>query len=247
LSAIARQSLRSFIPNDSAEAIYGTADVKILVVDDHLAVREGVHGLFTAIPGAEIFDAASAQEALSVYRAKAPDVVLMDINLPDSTGFELLSSMLMEDELAKIVVFSVHVEPIYVSRTFTAGARGYVSKGASTQELIDAVQAVAAGGRYIEREIATQMVLSPSGGDNPLEKLTAREIDIVRLLAAGKNPAAIALALGITHKTVANSCSIIKSKLGTERTSDLIRLLYQMEDFRSATQSELPHAGHDAP
>ncbi len=74
------------------------------------------------------------------------------------------------------------------------------------------------------------MVLSPSGGANPLEKLTAREIDIARLLAEGKGSGAIAVALGITHKTVANACSIIKSKLGAERTFDLIRLLYQMED-----------------
>jgi two-component system, NarL family, invasion response regulator UvrY len=222
--------LRLFVPNHSAEATDGAGDVKILIVDDHLAVREGVRCLFAAMPGTEIFDAASAQEALSVYRSKVPDVLLMDLNLPDSIGLELLSSVLIEDKLAKIVVFSVHVEPIYVSRTFTAGALGYVSKGASTKEIIDAVQAVAAGGRYIERAIATQMVLSPSGGANPLENLTAREIDIARLLTEGKSLSAIAVALGITHKTVANACSIIKSKLGAERTSDLIRLLYQMED-----------------
>jgi two-component system, NarL family, invasion response regulator UvrY len=229
LPAIDHQSF-AFIPDHSAEATDGAGDVKILIVDDHLAVREGVRCLFAAMPGTEIFDAASAQEALSVYRSEVPDVLLIDLNLTGSSGLELLSSVLAEDRLAKIVVFSAHVEPIYVSRTLTAGAMGYVSKGASTKEIIDAVQAVAAGGRYIEREIATKMVLSPSGGANPLEKLTVREIDIVRLLAEGKSIGTIALALGITHKTVANACSIIKSKLGAERTSDLIRLLHQMED-----------------
>jgi two-component system, NarL family, invasion response regulator UvrY len=222
--------LHSVVPEHSAEATDGAGDVKILIVDDHLAVREGVRCLFAAMPDTEIFDAASAQEALSVYRSKAPDVLLMDLNLPDSRGLELLSNLLIEDKLAKIVVFSAHAEPIYVSRTFTAGALGYVSKGASAKEIIEAVQTVAAGGRYVEREIATKMVLSPSGGTNPLEKLTAREIDIIRLLAEGKSFTAIAAALGITHKTVANACSIIKSKLGAERTSDLILLLYQMED-----------------
>jgi two-component system, NarL family, invasion response regulator UvrY len=138
--------LRSFLSDHSAKATDGADDVKILIVDDHLAVREGARCLFAAMPGAEIFEAASAEEALSVYRSKVPDVLLMDLNLPDSRGIDLLSNVLIEDRLAKIVVFSAHEEPIYVSRTFTAGALGYVSKGASAKEIIDAVQTVAAGG-----------------------------------------------------------------------------------------------------
>jgi DNA-binding NarL/FixJ family response regulator len=178
----------------------------------------------------EVFEADSIQDALSLYRAKAPDVLLLDLNLPNSSGFEILTRLLIEDRLAKIIVFSMHTEPIYVTRTLNAGARGYISKNAPARELIDAVHAVAAGGRYVDREIASQLVISRLDSANPLEKLTTREVDIVRLLGEGKNQLAIASALGITHKTVANACSIIKSKLGVEHTFDLIRLLHQMEE-----------------
>jgi two-component system, NarL family, invasion response regulator UvrY len=204
--------------------------MRILIIDDHVVVREGVRRLLAALPDTEVFEASSAREALSLYRSKAPDILLLDLNLPNSSGFELLRRLLLENRQVKVVVLSMHAEPIYVSRTLNAGARGYVSKMASADELIAAVREVAAGGRYVEREIAAQLVVSQYGGANPLEKLTTREIDIVRLLGEGKNFAAIAAALGITYKTVANACSIIKGKLGVERTSDLIRLTYQMRE-----------------
>lgn len=204
--------------------------MKILIIDDHVVVREGVRRLLAALPETEVFEASSAREALSLYRSKVPDILLLDLNLPNSSGFELLRRLLLENRQVKVVVLSMHAEPIYVSRTLNAGARGYVSKMASADELIAAVREVAAGGRYVEREIAAQLVVSQYGGANPLEKLTTREIDIVRLLGEGKNFAAIAAALGITYKTVANACSIIKGKLGVERTSDLIRLTYQMRE-----------------
>jgi two-component system, NarL family, invasion response regulator UvrY len=204
--------------------------MRILIIDDHVVVREGVRRLLTALPDTEVFEAASAREALSLYRSKVPDILLLDLNLPNSSGFELLRRLLLENRQVKVIVLSMHAEPIYVARTLNAGARGYVSKTASADELIAAVREVAAGGRYVEREIAAQLVISQYGGANPLEKLTTREIDIVRLLGEGKNFAAIATALGITYKTVANACSIIKGKLGVEHTSDLIRLTYQMRD-----------------
>ncbi len=93
-----------------------------------------------------------------------------------------------------------------------------------------AVREVGSGGRYVEREIAAQIVVSQYKGDDPLQKLTTREIDIVRLLGEGETVASIAEALGVSYKTVANNCSIIKGKLGVERTVDLIRLVYDMRD-----------------
>jgi two-component system, NarL family, invasion response regulator UvrY len=131
--------------------------VRILVVDDHQAVRDGVRSLFVATPGTEVIGASSAQEGLSLYRSNVPDVVLIDLNLPDMSGFELLDHVLLEDKAAKVIVFSAHASPIYASRTFEAGGMGYVSKAASTQEVIDAVNTVAAGRRYIEHEIEVRM------------------------------------------------------------------------------------------
>jgi DNA-binding NarL/FixJ family response regulator len=204
--------------------------MKILVVDDHVVVREGIRRLLASLSDTEVFEAASTRDAIQLYRSSAPDIVLLDLNLPNASGFELLRRLLIENRQAKIIVLSMHAEPIYVSRTMNAGARGYISKTASAGELITAVREVAAGRRYVERELAAQMVVSQYGGVHPFEKLTTREIDIVRLLGEGKNFESIAAVLGVTHKTVANSCSIIKGKLGVENTSDLIRLTYQMQE-----------------
>jgi DNA-binding NarL/FixJ family response regulator len=204
--------------------------MKILIVDDHVIVREGARRLLSAMPETAVFEASSAREALALFKAKLPDLVLLDLNLPNSSGLELLRRLVLENRAVRVLVLSMHAEPIYVARTLEAGARGYVSKMASADELIAAVREVGAGGRYVEREIAAQLVVSQYGGVDPLQKLTTREVDIVRLLGEGKNLSMIAQALGVTYKTIANACSIIKGKLGVERTSDLIRLTYQMQD-----------------
>jgi two-component system invasion response regulator UvrY len=107
-----------------------------------------------------------------------------------------------------------------------------ISKGAPSEELVTAIRRVAEGARYIEREIAAQMVLMPSAGADPLQSLTAREADILRLLGEGKTLAAIAAVRGVTYKTIANSCTLIKEKLGVARTADLIRLAIEMREQR---------------
>ncbi len=157
-------------------------------------------------------------------RQDRPDLVLLDLNLPGIGGLELLRRMLAEDQSARILVLSMHAEPLYASRAMELGARGYLSKNASAEELLTAVRRIAEGGRYIENEIAQELALqnaSPGGG---LRDLTDRDIEIMRLLAEGSSLAEIADALGIGYKTVANSCSQIKAKLGVTRTNDLVRL-----------------------
>jgi two-component system, NarL family, invasion response regulator UvrY len=202
--------------------------MKVLVVDDHVIVREGIRRLLAPLPGLCIAEAASAPAAAALFREQRPDVVILDLNLPHGSGLELLRRLLAEDRSARVLVFSMYGEPLYVARALDAGAHGYVSKGAGAAELVTAVQKVAAGGRYVERELAAQLVVSGHGGEDPLQRLTAREADIMRQLGEGKTLAAIAAALGISYKTVANSCSVIKAKLGAERTADLIRIAIEM-------------------
>jgi two-component system invasion response regulator UvrY len=206
--------------------------VKVLIVDDHVIVREGVRRLLAPFPEVFIHEAASAPEAVLAVRNNRPDVVLLDLNLPNSSGLELLRRLLLEDKAINVLIFSMHAEPLYVSRALNGGARGYISKGAAAEELMTAIRRVAEGGRYVEREIAAQMVLMPHAADDPLQRLTTREADILRLLAEGKTLAAIAAARGVTYKTVANSCTVIKEKLGVARTADLIRLAIEMREQR---------------
>ena len=103
-------------------------------------------------------------------------------------------------------MLSMHVSPIYVTRALQAGAQGYVSKGARAEELVEAVRTVAKGGRYIEHDIASELALSLMSAGDPTKDLSARELDIMRLLAQGKNLTVISEDLGISYKTVANAC-----------------------------------------
>jgi two-component system invasion response regulator UvrY len=198
--------------------------MKILLVDDHAIVRAGLRNLLTAVSKPRISEAANGRDAMLLLRHDRPDLVLLDLNLPGIGGLELLRRMLLEDKTVRVIVLTMHVEPLYASRAMELGARGYLSKNASAAELLVAVQRVADGGRYIESEIAQELVLQTLGTGHGLQDLTERDLEIMRLLAEGMNLTEIADALGVSYKTVANTCSQIKAKLGVTRTNDLVRL-----------------------
>lgn len=205
--------------------------MKILVVDDHAIVREGVQRLLTSIPNAVVIEAATAHEALNLARKEAPDVLVLDINLEGASGLELLRRLRIESPNVRVLMFSMHAEPIYANRALKAGAYGYVCKSADASELTTAVVRVAEGERYLDSTIAGELVMSSVRAEDPLRKLTNREIEILRMLGEGKSLQGIADAIGIAYKTVANSCGRIKEKLDLARTSDLIR--FSIENRRN--------------
>jgi len=198
--------------------------MKVLLVDDHAIVRAGVRRLLAAEVNVTILEAESTREALEVCRRERPDLIVLDLNLPGSSGLELLRRLVQLDKSLKILVLSMHSEPVYAARALQVGARGYVSKSAGAEEFVEAVRQVGKGGRYIEREIAAELALGKFSRIDPLEQLTAREIDILRLLGEGQTYAQIASALGVSYKTIANSSSVIRDKLAVDTTADLIRL-----------------------
>jgi two-component system invasion response regulator UvrY len=198
--------------------------MKILLVDDHVIVRAGLRNLLAAVADARISEAATGRDALLQLRQDRPDLILLDLNLPGIGGLELLRRMLLEDKTLRILVLSMHAEPLYAARALELGARGYVSKNASAEELLTAVRRVADAGRYIENEIAQELALQSVSPGYGLQDLTDRDLEIMRLLAEGMTLSEIADALGIGYKTVANACSNIKAKLGVTRTNDLVRL-----------------------
>jgi two-component system invasion response regulator UvrY len=195
--------------------------MRILIVDDHAIVRDGIQRLLTTDGDHEIRMAASGREALATARSFHPALTILDLNLPGLGGLELLRRM-AQIGAGKILVLSMHAEALYARRSLEAGAHGYVSKNAAPDELLAAVRRVAAGGRYIEAEIAQALALG--AGAEALDALSPRELEIMRLLAAGSSLAEIADALGASYKTIANTCTLIKSKLGVARTADLVRL-----------------------
>ncbi len=198
--------------------------MKILLVEDHAIVRSGLRILLTSVLDTEIFEATTGRDGLLLLRHERPDLVLLDLNLPGIGGLELLRRMLLEDKAVRILVLSMHAEPLYATRAMELGACGYLSKNTSAEELLTAVRRVTQGGRYIESEIARELALQKISAGRGLPDLTDRDLEIMRLLADGLGLAEIAVALGIGYKTVANRCSQIKVKLGVTRTNELVRL-----------------------
>ncbi len=198
--------------------------MKILLVEDHGVVREGVRRLLSLHFELTVFEAETVAQALESYLTNKPDFVVLDLNLEGAGGLEFLRRILAFDSSARTIIFSMHAEPAFAARALKAGARGYVSKSAPVDELVAAVRKVSEGGVYVDRDIAALLAAYPGAADDPLQALSAREVEILRLLGQGKSLTAIAESLGVAYKTVANNCSQMKVKLGVERTADLIRL-----------------------
>jgi len=199
--------------------------MKVLVVDDHPIVRAGLRRLLAAEPEIEVWEAAGGREALSALRQHQPTVVILDLNLPTIGGLEVLARLKAADAGSRILVLSMHDDETHVTRALQAGAAGYVTKNAPPEELLEAIRRVAGGHTYIEHEIAAALAFAsirPSA--HPLKGLSSRDLEILRLLADGCTLARIADTIGISYKTVANSCSRIKTKLGAAGTADLIRI-----------------------
>lgn len=197
--------------------------MKVLLVDDHTIVREGLRRLLGTLASCEIHEASNGRDAIALARAHRFDLIMLDLNMPELGGLELLRR-LRQYVSWPILVFSMHAELLYVTRAMEAGAHGYLSKNASPDELLAAMRRVASGGRYVENALAQALALEPAGAAQSLDRLSARDMEILRQLAAGRSLGEIAAALGLRYKTIANTCTLIKAKLGVARTTDLVRI-----------------------
>ena len=198
--------------------------MKVLIVDHHGLVRDGLSRLLAVHFTAETLEASNVDTALEIYRTEQPTLVILDLNLEGPGGLEMLRRLLITQPDARVIMFSMHHEPIYAVRALRAGASGYVGKSAPVEELLAAIRTVSAGGQYVDRDLASRIALTHTSHDDPLQALSLREVEILRLLGQGKSLTAISEGLGIAYKTVANICTQMKAKLGVDRTADLIRL-----------------------
>jgi len=198
--------------------------MKILLVDDHAVVRAGIRRMLASEPDISILEADSSNDAIEMWNSQRPAMVILDLNLTGASGLELLRQLIRMDKSIRILVLSMHSEPVYAERALQAGARGYISKSAGAEEFVNAVRQVRKGGHYVEREIAAELAVAKYTQKTPLDQLTTREIDILRLLGQGKSYAQIAAAVGVSYKTVANASCLMKQKLAVGTTAELIRL-----------------------
>jgi two-component system, NarL family, invasion response regulator UvrY len=199
--------------------------MRVLIVDDHRIVASGCRALFADDPGIDILEAADADSGERVFTDQHPDICVLDINLPTVSGFELARRILDRDASARIVMFSMNDDPVFAARAIEVGARGYVSKAGDPQDLVEAIREVGKGGVYLPAAIARSIAFAgPSFGQNPLAKLTSREMEILRLLSTGKSLSEIAWLIHSSYKTVANTSSIMRHKLGLRTSAELVRL-----------------------
>lgn len=205
--------------------------IKILLVDDHAVVRAGYRLLLSRSDAMEIVaEAETGEEACQLYVAVLPDVVVMDLSMPGIGGLSCIRRILSRDKNAKILVFSIHNEPVYINRALEAGAKGYLTKNSAPDILVDAVNKIAAGEVYIDPDIVHRLpgnTEASNNSGNPLESLSAREFDVFCLLAKGHTTREVAAELCLGFKTVANYNTLIKNKLGISTTAEMARLAMQ--------------------
>src|SRR6266851_9827566 len=205
----------------------------VLIVDDHPVVISGCRSLFASAPDIRLSEASNEKSGHEAYLEIRPDISIIDINLPGLSGFELLRRIRKEDPSAKIIMFSMNDEPSFIVRAIelgaNVGANGYVSKGDDPKHLLSAVRSVANGQNFITPHLAQTVTFSTASvRANPASQLSSRELEILRLLSRGKNIGEVAEGLSISYKTVANSTSRLKQKLGAHSHSDLIRIAVEL-------------------
>ncbi|HEY1613778.1 MAG TPA: response regulator transcription factor [Rhizomicrobium sp.] len=196
----------------------------LLLIEDHAIVRAGVSRLLSARPDIVIHGMATAEEGLAALKTITPELIVLDMNLPGISGFEALRRFRPAAPGAPILVFSMHSEPVYAVRALECGAKGYVSKSAPPTEILLAIDTLLLGETYVEKEIAREISTGTSNSGDYLRHLTGRDLEILRLLASGRTLSEIAQSFGVAYKTVANTCTRTREKLGARSLAELVSL-----------------------
>jgi len=200
--------------------------VRVLIVDDHAVVRSGLRMLLDAEEGIEpVGEAGNARDGLFQARTLKPDVILLDVVMPDQSGIEVLPQLTHENPQAKVLVLSMQDDPHYVREAFAAGASGYVLKEAADAEVVGAIREVARGGRYVHPELGARLVAAEVDerrreAEDPLSE---REREVLRLLALGHTNQEIAKMLYISVRTAETHRAHIMQKLGLQTRAELVR------------------------
>lgn len=203
-----------------------TKPMRILLVDDHAVVRAGFKTLLENQGDMSVIaEAESGEAACRQFIEHGPDVVIMDLSMPGVGGIEAIRRIVSRQSAARVLVFSMHEDTLFVEQALQAGARGYIGKSSAPVVLVEAVRQIASGNIYIDPDIAQRLAFQRTKGtDSPFQVLTTREFEIVCLLAEGLSVNAIANRLALSYKTVANYATQIKSKMEVSTTSELTRL-----------------------
>lgn len=197
---------------------------RILIIDDHEIVRDGLKNILNEQPEDSTFgEASTAPEALALATKQDWDVVVLDLSLGDRSGLEILKELKQIRPRLPVLIFSMHSEEQYARRAFKTGAAGYITKDSSRAELVKAINKVAAGGRYVSRALAEELVIDLERGSDrpPHETLSDREFEVMRLIASGKTVGEIAVLLSLSDKTISTYRARVLEKMGMKTNAEL--------------------------
>ena len=200
--------------------------IKILIADDHPIVRQGLRQILGDISDMEIAgEAVNAQETLDQVRVGGWDVLVLDITMPDRSGFDILKELKNEQPHLPILVLSIHGEEQFAVRVLKAGASGYLTKENAPAELIKAIRKVVAGGKYISPSLAETLAFNLDiTSDRPQhEALSNREFQVMQMMASGKTPTEIAAELSLSAKTVSTYRTRLLEKMNLTTNAEIIR------------------------
>ena len=202
--------------------------IQILIIDDQALVRTGLrHILDQSKDIGKVSEATSGEAALERCRKNCPDVILLSVNLPGLTGFEVTRKLKCSHPKARIIVLAVHANPPYPARLMGAGASGYLTRDCEAEELLHAVKTVAEGECYIGNKAAKQLALSMLSGSakaSPFEELSAREMEVMLKITDGRRIPDIASLMCLSPKTVSTYKYRILGKLGARSEVELVRM-----------------------
>jgi len=199
--------------------------IDVLLVDDHRLVRTGVRRILEAVPDIEVVgEAGSGEDALELTRSFRPDVVLMDLNMPGMGGLESTRRMLACVPDVKVVVLTMHESGPFPTRVLKVGARGFLNKDCSEQEILDAIRTVAAGRPYVCVAAAHALALNGTGSDDLFTHLTKREFQVLLMIAQGSTSREIAESLCVSGKTVSTFRHRLYEKLDANSDVELAHL-----------------------
>lgn len=198
--------------------------MKVLIVDDHPIVISGLKALLEQERGIEVVAAMSIDAAEAAFAAGDVNVAVVDINLPELSGFELARRLLAKSPAAQILIFSMNDDPVFVAEAIEAGAKGYVSKNDNPALMLKAIRTVSEGGTAWPPGISAKLAAIAEAEGAAQAGLSARDKEILRLLAKGKSLYEIADLVSVSYKTVATSCAALRTRLGARTQGELVRI-----------------------
>ncbi|HEY3026168.1 MAG TPA: response regulator transcription factor [Pyrinomonadaceae bacterium] len=207
--------------------------LRVLLADDHALVRAGIRALVEKIDGVEVVgQAGDGREALQLIKKHRPDIVLLDIAMPGLNGFEVLDQTVRECPEVSVIVLSVHDAEEYAMRALSLGAMGYLPKSAASAELEQAIKTVASKEKYLSPELSRRIFLEhakdAAEGRSPLAELTPRQLEVLRMIAAGHTTKDIARQLKISVKTVESHRASLMERLNIHEVAGLVRYAIRM-------------------